>query len=343
MKMVIVLMIGMAVFSPILVMGHGTPAGTVITNAIDRDGNNAADQSGEVVGMYTNAGGYTNYAKATNITVSTVAAAYDLSIINNPANATNSPGSYVDYTYNITNWGNVSAQMVIRVSSNAGSSTWGNAQYELWTNYGAGFGLAVGPTNFITNQLLAVAPDTGFQLRVRVHIPAIAQDGSSNVFFFEIWDPAWNGTSGDSWPGPNAISPATPDTNDVRDYQTDYVTTYCAGPVIQLVKSVDFTSIKPFEILTYSIKYTNSGSGPAYNVTIDDVLYTNYCIIIADSAETNNTTTHNPTNYYFDGSTWRPATFDNGNESSVVRVRWQLRNPVNSGESGTLRFKVLIK
>jgi len=60
------------------------------------------------------------------------------------------------------------------------------------------------------------------------------------MFLFEIWDSARDGTPSDLWVSPNAISPAPLDTNDTRDYQTDYVTTYCVGLVIQLIKSVDF-------------------------------------------------------------------------------------------------------
>ncbi len=322
----------------------GVHQGVIITNAKIGNGNNVADIPGEVVANYTNTAGKTNYARATNITISTVAAGYDLSVINNPANQTNGPGSYVEYTYIITNRANLSAQMVVKVSSNAASPDWGASSYELWTNYNGSWGLLATGAN-ISNQTLPIPPDNEFQLRVRVNIPTTAADGATNMFFFEIWDPASTGVAGtgDAWPGTGAIAPATPDTANARDYQSDYVLTVCAGPVIQLSKTVDLTSAKPFEVLSYTIHYTNIGSGPAYNVTVDDVIYTNYVRIVADSAETNNSTTHNPTNFYFDGATWQPATFDNGNENAVQRVRWQLRSPVQPAEGGYLRFKVKIE
>lgn len=331
------------IVSPQSVFAYGTSAGTIITNARDADGNNFADSPGEVVGSYTNTSGFTNFAKATNITVSTVAAGYDLSVINLPADNSSGPGTSVDYTYFITNRGNVSAQISVEVTSNAVHPLWGAASYEVWTNLGAGFGLAFGPANAISNQLTAMAADSSLQLRVRVLIPGGAQDGTTNRYFLEIWDPAWSGGAGDQWPGSGAIAPATADLADARDYQTDYVTTTVTGPVIQLVKSVDLSSARPYEELAYIIKYTNIGSGPAYNVTVDDVIYTNFVRIIADSAEASNTAAHNPTNYYYDGSTWQGATWDTGNENSVQRLRWVLRNSVNAGAGGVLKFKVRIE
>ncbi len=337
----LILFLGLLV--PGEILARGTAEGTIITNAQDVDGDNTADQPGEVIGSYTNVGGYTNYAKATNITTSTVAAGYDLSTINLPGNGSGGPGTSINYTYNVTNYGNVSAQMIVKISSNAADLQWGASSYELWTNFGAGYGLLNGPLNSISNTLISVAADTGFGLRVRVNIPAGAQDNSTNMFLFEIWDPSWTGAAGDQWPGSGAILPATQDLADARDYQTDYITTAVTGPVIQLVKSVDITSAKPYEILTYTIHYTNAGSGEALNVTIDDVIYNNYVRILADSAETNNTVTHNPTNFYYDGAAWQPATWDNGNENSVQRLRWQLQTAVASGDSGDLEFKVIIE
>jgi len=341
--LITVLVISVLTMIPQMVLGWGTSEGTIITNAKVENGNNTADIPGEVGGSYTNSGGSTSFVFATNITIATVAAGYDLTLINSPADGTNGPGSYLDYTYVITNRANLSAQMVVRVSSNGASASWGNSSYEVWTNYGSGWGVLVGPANSVSNNTALIPADSEFQIRVRVNIPAGASDGSTNQYMFEIWDPAWNGTAGDAWPGSGAIAPATPDLTDVRDYQSDYVTTWVSGPVIQLTKSVDISSAKPFEVLNYQIFFTNAGSGPAYNLIVDDVLYTNYVRIIADSAETNNSAGFSITNNYYDGAVWQPATYDNGNENSVVRVRWQLRNPVNAGQSGYLRFAVRIE
>jgi len=331
--------------TPVFLLGYGVQQGTTITNARDLDGNNTADNPGEVVATYSN-GATALYAKATNITICTVAAGYDLSVINNPDNGTNAPGTYVEYTYFITNRANTSAQMIVRISSNNSTLNWGAASYELWTNFGGGFGLLSGPASFLSNQLISVPADSGFQLRVRVNIPSTAGDGATNEFLFEIWDPAGDGTPGvgDAWPTSLAIAPATPDIANARDYQSDYVTTVVAGPVIQLVKSIDITSAKPYEVLTYTIHYTNAGSGNAIGVVIDDVLDTTLVQILPDSAETNNTLTHNPTNFYYDGTTWQDATYDTpGTAPNIQRIRWQLRNPVGPNESGNLEFKVIIK
>jgi len=343
-QLLLILVVLLNFVLPQMIQARGTGAGTIITNAQDVDGDNTANQPGEVIGSYTNIGGFTNYAKATNITASTVSAGYDLSIINQPANASGGPGTFVTYDYYFTNRGNISAQMVVRISSNASDSQWGVSSYELWTNYGAGWGQVFPAANWISNTLPSVGADAVFSLRVRVNIPGSASDGSTNQFLFEIWDPAWTGAAGDQWPVSDSVLFGVPsDIADARDYQTDYVTTTVSGPVIQLSKSVDYVNRRPYEILTYTIRYTNAGSGDALNVIIDDVLYTNYVQILADSAETNNTVTHNPTNYYYDGTTWQPATWDTGNESLVERIRWQLRGTVASGEFGDLEFKVIIR
>lgn len=341
----ILLLLLLVFLSPQVILARGTDAGTVITNAQDVDFNDVADQPGEVIGSFTNIGGYTNYAKATNITTSTVAAGYDLSVINQPADGSGGPGTYVEYTYIVSNWGNVSAQMIVRISSNASDPQWGVSSYELWTNFGAGFGLLSGAANWISNELISVTADAEFELRVRVNIPVGADDATTNEFKFEIWDLAWtNMTAGDQWPGSGAILPATTDLADAHDYQTDYITTTVMGPVIQLTKSVDITSARPYEVLTYTIHYTNAGSGEAFNVTIDDAIYTSYVRIITNSAEINNTTNHSPTNYYYDGATWQPATWDTpANVNSIERVRWQLQIAVQAGQSGDLEFKVIIK
>jgi len=343
--LIFILILSICILSPQIIMGYGVPSGTIITNARDLDLNDIADNPGEVVGSYTNTGGYTNYASANNITVSTVSAGYDLSVINTPANGSGGPGTAVDYTYYVTNHGNVSAQMTVRISSNAIDPAWGASSYELWTNFGGGYGQLAGSANFISNQLISIAADTGFELRVRVNIPGGASDGSTNEVQFDIWDPqgsAGAGT-GDTWPGAGAILPATSDVANARDYQTDLVLTSVSGPVIQLTKSVNVTSARPYEILTYTIRYTNVGSASAYNVTIDDAIYTNFVRLMTDSAETNSGSTHNPTNYYYISGTWQDATQDAGNENNLTRVRWVLQSPVLQNGVGTLEFKVRIE
>lgn len=340
---VLILVLGLALL-PQAALARGTAAGTVITNAKVGNANNAADLPGEVVGSFTNAGGYTNFSRATNLASVTVTAGYDLNVIDNINGSAGSPGGTVSYNYYLTNRGNISALVTVRISSNVIHPQWGLCQYEIWTNYGAGLGRLSGPANWISNQLKALAADAGAVVQVRVLVPGAAQDSSSNRYFLEVWDPAGfaGAGTGDAWPGANAILPATSDAANARDYQSDYARTVVTGPVIALTKAVDITTRRPYEDIMYTIRYTNTGSGPAYNVTVDDVIYTNYARIIANSAETNSNP-HSRTNYYWDGATWQPATWDTGNENLVQRVRFVLRTPVAAGEGGKLRFSVRVE
>ncbi|MDD5065857.1 MAG: hypothetical protein PHF84_02295 [bacterium] len=342
-KLLFILICVVVLMTPGFVLARGTASGVIITNAKQGNADNQATLAGEVVGQFTNLSGYTNYSRATNVTKMTVTTGYDMNVINLPGNGSSGAGTYLDYTYIVTNWANASARITVKVLSNAVHPLWGASQYQLWTNYGASWGAVnITPVNKISNQLKLVAADSIIQFRIRVNIPGGAGDGSTNEYALSVWDQAWTGAAGDQWPGSGAIAPATADLADARDYQTDFVRSLATGPVIQLTKSVDFSSRKPYEVMTYTIKYTNTGSAPAYNITIDDVIYTNYARIIANSAETNYTA-HSKTNYYWDGTTWQSASWDSGNENLVQRVRFVLRSPVNSAEGGRLKFSVRIE
>ncbi len=112
-----------------------------------------------------------------------------------------------------------------------------------------------------------------------------------------------------------------------------------------IIKEVDLTKAKPFQILTFSFFYSNSGDNYATNVNIIDYLpeHTQY---ITNSGENNNQLHAGTVAVeYWAANAWRSSNYDNtnGNVTNILKVKWRLNSNVQAGEFGTINFKVLIK
>jgi len=122
---------------------------------------------------------------------------------------------------------------------------------------------------------------------------------------------------------------------------------FISAPAIKLSKTVSHLKARPFETLTYQIKYSNSGFSTAYNFEVIEVLPTN-TIYITNSAEVSNQP-HNGTiliqySTNYSNGIWLPDSYDTStNVEKIKRIKYKIQSPINSNQNGVLKFKVIIK
>jgi uncharacterized repeat protein (TIGR01451 family) len=257
------------------VFGYGVDSGTVITNATltNQSPNYAISTNpGNLSAVYSNASGlaYNAFVKAPAARTR-VTNAYDLSyvLVKSPAVNNASAGMNVYFTNFVTNWGNFTASPRFQMVKLASAATWTNS-YSLYLN-NAGVASNAEAVNYV---LAGVTEGSPVKAILRVTVPPSMADGSSNRLALIVDDQA--PFPGDAWPGTAAITPATPDLSNRRDYQTNWFVVKVAGPILDITKSADITAgIRPFQVLTYTITVTNRGSADAYKVSLRDVLPSN--------------------------------------------------------------------
>ena len=143
-----------------------------------------------------------------------------------------------------------------------------------------------------------------------------------------------------SRPGPGAIPPATQDDAALqRDYQTKNLFVSVAGPVIRLSKSVSSPGVRPYELLTYTIAYTNVGGAAAFNLQVQDILPTWTTNVTNSLAISLNGAAFNSMSGAVDADN---AEFTSVAGKAAVRFRPN-GGTVNAGEYGALRFSVRVK
>ncbi len=120
-------------------------------------------------------------------------------------------------------------------------------------------------------------------------------------------------------------------------------------PFIQMTKSVSPTNgVRPYEVLSYNIKYTNSGDADASaGLNIIEELPPNV-LLITNSAEISNSIHAGSVTVYYStnlsGSWWTNSNYDSAaTVDKIKRVKWVFSANTSVGTNGTLRFKVLIK
>jgi len=254
---------------------HGVDAGTVLVNNTLTNTNAnfaSATNAGNLSAAYSNSAGvvYNAFIKAPSART-IVTNGFDLSpvIIRAPGTNYASAGMNVYFTNWTTNWGNASQNIRYRLQKLAASAAWTNT-YAIslngsWVSSNA---------ETVNNSFAGLAEGLFISSIIRVTVPVSMSDGSSNRFMLIVDDSA--PFPGDQWPGKGAILPATQDTNNRRDYQTNYFLVKVAGPILDITKSVDITAgIRPFQVLTYTITVTNRGSATAFKVDVRDVLPVN--------------------------------------------------------------------
>jgi uncharacterized repeat protein (TIGR01451 family) len=127
---------------------------------------------------------------------------------------------------------------------------------------------------------------------------------------------------------------ATLQADTVTAITSNRVTTTAQEPFLTLNKAVDKAQARPGEVLTYTLTYTNTGSGTAHNMQFLDIIpeYTQY---VAGSASGTGATIQFQ---HVNG-----GTFDNSDAAPVFAVKWTIRDRSRPGATGTLRFQVRIR
>jgi uncharacterized repeat protein (TIGR01451 family) len=272
-KMPFLLVVAVFFISISQAFGHGTAANTKITNANLFNTSpdfTTATNPGNMAGIFSNASGAKTYAFVQSTSATTwVLPGYDISPLHiNQTSYTQygGAGANITFDFTLTNWGNALDSMTIRVTNRGASGTWAQSNaYEISTNSGVAQGYAVNQTFTKAN----IAADLAITFHVLVHIPIVQAVGDTNRFIVYLNDGA---PAGDAWPTAQALLPATPDAGNVRDNQFVYCWARVWGPVIRLTKTVDNTSIRPYQTLQYTIHYTNAGNLPALGLVIRDAI-----------------------------------------------------------------------
>lgn len=271
-------------------LARGTTNNTLIFNAITGGSPNplTATNAGELSASFSNASGVKSTAQVLTTMIQTkVTQGFDMSVAlyTTPQDLPGAAGGFVTFTAFVTNWGNGSQMMGAMATNKDPGGGDPNPHFTPgWTN---AYSIALdnvwqSPSN--ANNIMAFkSVPVGGVLRVdfRTRIPAGIPYGSTNQMFGIIF--SYNNVPfpGDSWPGAGAIAPSTVDTNmsgsPQRDIQIAFLVARAPDlAVIQLSKTVSTNLIRPYETITYTIKYTNVGSDPTINLKIGDWLSGTY-------------------------------------------------------------------
>ena len=127
-----------------------------------------------------------------------------------------------------------------------------------------------------------------------------------------------------------AVDQADPDPSNNTD-SADI--TVQVAPLITVTKTVDKTSAKPGETLTYTITYENIGDGNARDVYFVDLIPENTTYVIGSAAGAGTTIKFQ----HVDG-----GPFDSSETAPVTAIMWQLTEPLPPEGSGTLTLQVKI-
>lgn len=271
----LIILISVLIFSSSGLFAYGTLSGTILTNLHQTGQVNyfTATNAGDLSAFFTNSAGVTNKGNVNGPNATTtVNPGFDLSMLRFTNGRTNNgaaANTYLSYGGYITNHGNQSESLSFTISNFISTPAWITNIYTLYTN---GI-VAAGPSNTIHFTKAGVPPNNILRYAVRLWTPAWIGNGASNEIYFHVNDGA--PALGDSWPNSAAILPATSDAANLRDNQTNFLMARVQGPVLHLSKTVDVANARPFELITYTIVYTNVGSANALGLKIRDTIPNN--------------------------------------------------------------------
>ena len=134
-----------------------------------------------------------------------------------------------------------------------------------------------------------------------------------------------------------------------ESWYSAYAMVIAGEPLIRMTKTVSPTNgVRPYDVLSYSIKYTNSGDAAAsVGLNIIEELPPN-ALLMTNSAEISNSIHAGSVTVYYStnlsGNWWTNSNYDSAaTVDKIKRVRWVFSANTSVGTNGILRFKVLIK
>jgi uncharacterized repeat protein (TIGR01451 family) len=118
-------------------------------------------------------------------------------------------------------------------------------------------------------------------------------------------------------------------------------------PVLYISKSVDHPVRKPYELLTYTIFYSNASPYSVRSAAIVDVLPV-HVMLITNSAEISNTLHGGVANVFYSTnyglSSWSNSGFDTSvTAPAIKKIMWTLSSNIPQSGKGKLTFKVIVK
>ena len=328
---------------------RGTTAGTVITNMTITNQTvtySTATNAGNLSVIFANGSGVTNNGFVFGSKVrTTINQAYDLSSLpglNNLLANTQfvSAGGTTPLAWvTVTNLGNAPANVHIMMSNGGATPFWSSSNsYVLYTNGVA----ATAPATVINFTYPSLPAGSVLTWGMTIKAPASMPDGSTNVWYVRQADDAGfpgGYKTGDVWPGVEALAPSVSDISNFRDYQlSPRFFVVVRGPIVRLLKSVDYNARLPYQRMNYSIVVTNDGTANALNLRIRDVIPANTVLLTntlrwwTNYSATSNTLTANA------------GDADGGAVLGATRDKVLFTLPVlGAKKSAKLRFEVQVK
>ncbi len=134
----------------------------------------------------------------------------------------------------------------------------------------------------------------------------------------------------------------------ITDQDVEGYLHFLGMPKIEITKIVSKTNVKPYDIVTYTIIYTNTSNIAADSFEIveslpAETIYLTNSAEVSNSPHAGNVIVYYATNYT--NYIWLTNTFDSntGNGMKIKKIKWVFDTSLTGGGKGILKFKVIIR
>ncbi|TET34915.1 MAG: hypothetical protein E3J72_12325 [Planctomycetota bacterium] len=250
-------------------------------------------------------GTWSGGTKDSGAATTTVEAAYAMQMTLNPASDSGIHGTNVIYTFKVKNVSNCLDNLTFTITGNA------------WT------------TALSADYTGDLAADAEFTLDVTVTVPLGAADGETDSFTLTIRNQGGAGTE-DNWPAAGNDTLARPP-----------IVTTALAPDVGLAVAVDKATAKPYEDLTYTASYSNTGGANASSVELTFAIPANTVFEGTISFVSGVAYTVYYSELTTGDSDWTTVVPDP--LALVMRIKFVLNDNLMASVSGSFTFMVTIK